>query len=82
MPAPKLPSFLKSLRHKTFDYNPMYYDSKTDEREMRKRQMGVAIRKGSQRTFDSTGKARQQYNIRLAVIIAALVALAYFIISF
>jgi len=82
MLVPRLPSFFKSRIHKTFSYKPIYYNPKADEREMRKRQIGMAIRKGNSATFNSNNKARRQYNIRLVVIITGLIVLAYYIISF
>ena len=82
MLVPRLPSFFKSLSHKSFAYKPIYYNPKLDEKEMRKRQMGMDFRKGSTTAIKISKKARRQYNIRLAVIIMGLIAIAYYIISF
>jgi hypothetical protein len=87
-----LPRFIKLPGHKQFNYSPRYWDPEKEEREERirqiKQEMGVevpsdpnrsTIRRGSFRQVRQTAKvkANRSSNIRLVVILAVLLMLAY-----
>jgi len=89
-----LPRFIKLQGHKQFSYSPRYWDPEKEAREERIRQirqeMGVevpmdpnrsTIKRGSFRTAGKKAKvkASRTSNIRLLVILAILLLLAYFI---
>jgi len=89
-----LPRFIKLPSHKQFNYSPRYWDPEKEAREERirqiKQEMGVelpadpnrtTIRRGSFRTASqqSKVKASRTSNIRLVVILAILLFLAYLI---
>lgn len=87
-----LPRFIKLPGHKQFNYSPRYWDPEKEEREGRirqiKQEMGVevpfdpnrsTIKRGSFRQVRQTAKvkANRSSNIRLVVILAVLLMLAY-----
>ena len=87
-----IPRFIKLPGHKQFNYNPRYWDPEKEAREERIRQikleMGIevpsdpnrtTIRRGSFRTVAQKHKlkASRSSNIRLLVILAVLMFLAY-----
>jgi hypothetical protein len=87
-----LPRFIKLPGHKQFNYSPRYWDPEKEEREGRirqiKQEMGVevpsdpnrsTIKRGSFRQVRQKAKvkANRSSNIRLVVILAALLMLAY-----
>lgn len=87
-----LPRFIKLPGHKQFNYSPRYWDPEKEEREERirqiKQEMGVevpsdpnrsTIKRGSFRQVRQTAKvkANRSSNIRLVVILAVLLMLAY-----
>jgi hypothetical protein len=89
-----LPRFIKLPGHKQFNYSPLYWDPEKEAREERirqiKQEMGVdvpgdptrtTIRRGSFRTVGQKAKvkASRTSNIRLVVILAILLFLAYLI---
>ena len=89
-----LPRFIKLPGHKEFNYSPRYWDPEKEAREERirqiKQEMGVEVPIGSNRTtirrgsFRTAGqkskvKASRTSNIRLLVILAILLFLAYLI---
>ena len=89
-----IPRFFKLPGHKKFNYNPRYWDPDKEELEERirqiKQEMGVevprdpnrsTIRRGSFRTASQKAKvkASRTSNIRLLVILAVLLLLAYLI---
>ena len=89
-----LPRFIKLQGHKQFSYSPRYWDPEKEAREERirqiKQEMGVEVPSDPNRTtikrgsFRTTGKkakvkASRTSNIRLLVILAILLLLAYFI---
>ena len=89
-----IPRFIKLPGHKQFNYSPMYWDPEMEAREERIRQikheMGIevptdtnrtTIRRGSFRTAGQKQKvkANRSSNIRLLVILAVLLFLAYLI---
>ena len=91
-----IPRLFKIPGHRTFSYNPRYYDPKKEEREERNREimreMGIktetdgtyrpTIRRGSMRGYfhQQSRKARSHSNIRLVIIIIFLLAVTYFIL--
>lgn len=89
-----IPRFIKLPRHKTFNYSPRYWDPEKEEREERirriKQEMGIdvpsdptrtTIRRGSFRQASQKAKvkATRGSNIRLLIILAVLLAIAYLI---
>ena len=88
-----LPSFFKTPRHKSFNYTPRYYDERKERMEERiknaEQELGLnkggyspTIKKGSFREYVQRGKAvKHQSNFRLIVILAALLLLAYLILT-
>ncbi len=89
----QLPSFFGTRGHKKFNYQPMYYDERKEEREQRNRQiekeMGIEnddiytprIRKGQMSGLyrRTQRKAERQSNIRLVILIVFLVLVAWLI---
>jgi hypothetical protein len=89
-----IPRFIKLPSHKRFEYSPRYWDPEKEEREERirqiKQEMGIevpsdpnrtTIRRGSFRQVRQQAKvkATRGSNIRLVVILAVLLFLAYLI---
>jgi len=89
-----LPRFIKLQGHKQFSYSPRYWDPEKEARKERirqiKQEMGVevpmdpnrsTIKRGSFRTVGMKAKvkASRTSNIRLLVILAILLLLAYLI---
>ncbi len=89
-----IPRFIKLPGHKEFNYSPRYWDPEKEEREERirqiKQEMGIevpsdpnrtTIRRGSFRTAGRKPKvkATRSSNIRLLIILAVLLFLAYLI---
>lgn len=87
-----LPRFIKLPGHKQFNYSPRYWDPEKEEREGRirqiKQEMGVevpsdpnrsTIKRGSFRQVRQKAKvkATRSSNIRLVIILAVLLMLAY-----
>ncbi|MDF1574529.1 MAG: hypothetical protein P1P86_04985 [Bacteroidales bacterium] len=87
-----IPRFIKLPGHKHFNYTPRYWDPEKEAREERirqiKQEMGIevpadpnrtTIRRGSFRTAGKQKKvkANRSSNIRLLVILAILLFLAY-----
>ena len=87
-----LPRFIKLPGHKQFNYSPRYWDPEKEEREERirhiKKEMGVelpsdpnrsTIKRGSfrQASRKTKVKATRSSNIRLVIILAVLLMLAY-----
>lgn len=91
-----LPSFFKIPSHSIFDYKPLYYDERKEERERRneliKQEMGInstemneykpQIKGQIRRQIAQNRRHRKSSNLRLIVIIAALTFLAYYIFYF
>ena len=89
-----IPRFFKTPGHKQFNYNPRYWDPEKEELEERirqiKQEMGMevptdpnrsTIRRGSFRTASQKAKVKagRTSNIRLLVILAVLLLIAYLI---
>jgi hypothetical protein len=87
-------TFFKTLRPKEFNYIPRYYDSQKEEAEERRkkieRELGISqeggfspsISRGSmQRRMTIKRQANRSSAIRLLVIIAILVLLAYYLLN-
>ena len=89
-----IPRFIKLPKHKRFSYAPRYWDPEKEEREDRirriKQEMGIdvprdpnrsTIRRGSfrQASRNAKVKATRGSNIRLLIILAVLLLLAYLI---
>jgi len=87
-----IPRFIKLQGHKQFNYSPRYWDPEKEEREVRirriKQEMGIdmpsdpnrtTIRRGSfrQAAQKTKVKATRSSNIRLLIILAVLLLLAY-----
>jgi hypothetical protein len=87
-----VPRFIKLPRPSQFNYSPRYWDPEKEEREDRirriKAEMGIDIPSDPTRTTITRGsfrqskqrtkvKATRSSNIRLLVILAALLAIAY-----
>ena len=87
-----IPRFIKLPGHKQFNYTPRYWDPEKEEREERIRQikheMGIEVPSDPNRTTIRRGafrsaarkqklKASRSSNIRLLVILAVLMFLAY-----
>jgi hypothetical protein len=87
-----LPRFIKLPGHKQFNYSPRYWDPEKEERDARirqiKQEMGVevpsdpnrsTIKRGSFRQVRQKAKvkANRSSNLRLVVILAVLLMLAY-----
>jgi hypothetical protein len=87
-----IPRFIKLPGHKQFNYSPRYWDPEKEEREERirriKQEMGIevpsdpnrsTIKRGSfrQASRNAKVKATRSSNIRLVIILAALLMIAY-----
>ena len=87
-----VPRFIKLPSHKRFEYTPRYWDPEKEERDERIRQikaeMGIEIPSDPNRSTIKRGSFRQAHqktkvrasrssNIRLIVILAALLLIAY-----
>jgi hypothetical protein len=87
-----IPRFIKLPSHKQFNYSPRYWDPEKEEREERIRQikleMGIEVPSDPNRTTIKRGsfrqasrhtkvKATRSSNIRLVIILAVLLMLAY-----
>ena len=87
-----LPRFIKLPGHKQFNYSPRYWDPEKEEREGRirqiKQEMGVEVPSDPNRSTIKRGSFRQvrqkakvksnrSSNIRLVIILAVLLMLAY-----
>ncbi len=87
-----LPRFIKLPGHKQFNYSPRYWDPEKEEREKRirqiKQEMGIKVPSDPNRTTIKRGSFRQasqktkvratrSSNIRLVIILAVLLVLAY-----
>jgi DNA mismatch repair protein MutH len=87
-----VPRFIKLPKNKRFNYSPLYWDPEKEEREERikriKHEMGIDIPGDPNRTTITRGsfrqakqkarvKASRSSNIRLLVILAVLLLLAY-----
>ncbi len=87
-----IPRFIKLPTHKQFNYSPRYWDPEKEEREERIRQikleMGIEVPSDPNRTTIKRGsfrqasrhtkvKATRSSNIRLVIILAVLLMLAY-----
>jgi hypothetical protein len=89
-----IPRFIKLPKHKKFSYSPRYWDPVKEEREERirriKLEMGIDMPSNPNRTTIRRGSFRQASknirvratrgsNIRLLIILAVLLMLAYFL---
>ena len=87
-----IPRFVKLPTHRRFNYSPRYWDPEKEEREVRIRQIkqefGVEMKLDPNRSTITRGSIRQASqkvkvkasktaNIRLAIILAVLLLLAY-----
>lgn len=94
MEAPKLPSFIRQNKHKTFEFKPRYYDeSKERIAELRKKYNkqegeeskvgGESMRAAMQQKWNGNRAAKvQSSNRRLLYIIVGLFAVAYYLLRF
>jgi hypothetical protein len=89
-----LPRFIKLPDHKRFEYTPRYWDPEKEEFEERVRQiqqeMGIGVPRDPNRTTIKRGSFRQvrqqtklrasrNSNLRLVIILAILLIIAYLI---
>ena len=87
-----IPRFIKLPGHKQFNYSPLYWDPEKEEREERirqiKQELGYEVPSDPTRTTIKRGsfrqarqkakvKATRSSNIRLVIILAVLLMLAY-----
>ena len=86
-----LPSFFKLQQHKTFNYSPRYYDERKEKMQERIKsaeiEMGInsdkqgyqtRITRGSMRGYITrAGEEKKQSNVRLMIILGAIVLLVY-----
>ena len=79
MQAPRIPSFFKTPKSKTFDYKPMYYDKRKEELERLKKegkkQKGLFFSKN----IKQNTKGKRTKN--LLFIIIGLFLLAYLLLT-
>jgi hypothetical protein len=88
-----IPRLFKLPEYRKFSYRPFYYNPEKEEREarLRKLQAEAGIRSEGQFTpniprgsmksyFKRSEKAQKQSNIRLILIIAALLIISYFLL--
>ena len=79
MQAPRIPSFFKTPKSKTFDYKPMYYDKRKEELERlkkeSKKQKGLFFSKNIRQ--NTKGKRTKN----LLFIIIGLFLLAYLLLT-
>jgi hypothetical protein len=87
----------KKMRHKRFDYSPMYYDErkerldlkkaeyeKLDNEELSSEERQAILRQNMQNTWSRSqhaSKAKSTSNIRIVILIAIILVLGYFIFS-
>lgn len=87
----------KKMRHKRFDYSPMYYDErkerldlkkaeyeKLDNEELSSEERQAILRQNMQNTWSRSqhaSKAKSTSNIRIVILIAIIFVLGYFIFS-
>ena len=87
----------KKMRHKRFDYSPMYYDErkerldlkkaeyeKLDNEELSSEERQAILRQNMQNTGSRSqhaSKAKSTSNIRIVILIAIILVLGYFIFS-
>lgn len=87
----------KKMRHKRFDYSPMYYDErkerldlkkaeyeKLDNEELSSEDRQAILRQNMQNTWSRSqhaSKAKSTSNIRIVILIAIILVLGYFIFS-
>lgn len=89
-----VPRFIKLPSYKRFEYTPRYWDPEQEERDERIRQikaeMGIVVPSDPNRSTIKRGSFRQAHrktkvragrssNIRLVIILAALLLIAYLI---
>lgn len=91
MEAPKLPSFIRQNKHKTFEFKPRYYDeSKERIEELRKKYHrkegeaaavgGETMRAAMQHSWSGNRQGKvQSSNRRLLYIIVGLLAVTYYL---
>lgn len=94
MEAPKLPSFIRQNKHKTFEFKPRYYnESKERIDELRKKynktegapsqQGGESMRAAIQEKWNGNRAAKvKSSNRRLFMIIVGLFVIAYKLMRF
>ena len=75
----KLPSMFKTPNPRQFDYKPIYYDEAKED-AIGSRQSASGRKYFS--SFPTNQRSRIKSNIRLIIILIALMALAYYIIKF
>jgi len=88
-----IPRLFKLPQHRKFSYRPFYYDPEKEEREARLRDLKIDagikpdgaykshLHRGSMRSYFKRGEvAQKQSNLRLILIIAGLLFVAYFLL--
>ena len=93
--APRLPSIFKVRKPKSFNYRPHYFDAEREERERRNRIIRAQVDRESEAGGEAfSSKLRERWemsnyaskranssNLRLIIIIAGLMAAAYFLLT-
>jgi len=93
MEAPKLPSFIKQNRHKSFDFKPRYYSERQERLQVVKRKYerekdqkdatGENLRASISTTWQDSRQTKvNSSNRMLLLIIIALLGITYYIIKF
>lgn len=92
MEAPKLPSFIRQNKYKTFEFKPRYYDERKERIEELRKKYGEEVKQGkpkggehlrgelSARWRDNRQTKVKSSNRTLFLIIISLLALTYLLI--
>ena len=76
MQAPRLPSIFKSVRNKRFNFSTRYYDERKERLKKLKKGKSADIRFKSTRPSSKMNEGR---NLRLFVVVVALLLIVYLI---
>ena len=79
MQVPRIPSFFKTPKSKTFDYKPMYYDKRKEESERLKKEGKKQKRLFFSRKLRQSAKGKRTKN--LLFIIIGLFLLSYLLLT-
>ena len=78
MQAPRLPSIFKSVRNKRFNFSTRYYDERKERLKKLKEGKSADIKFKSTRPSSKINKGR---NLRLFLVIVALLLIVYLILK-
>ncbi len=92
MEAPKLPSFIKQNRHKSFDFKPRYYSERKErleeikrkyEKELSPEAKNASLRQNLNSTWQDARQTKvNSSNRMLLFIILGLISITYYIIKY